>query len=85
MTLDYPSTNDASGIADEQCLYGEPCHERGSRFDEKAMYGEPQHEPGSTSDTRNIELLFARMQSAPVTPDSLSSGARSPAAGTTER
>ncbi|USZ66786.1 hypothetical protein NGM10_08570 [Halorussus salilacus] len=85
MTLEYPSTDDASGTADEKRLYGEPCHERGARFDEQSMYGEPQHDTGDTDQTRDIELLFARMQAAPVTPDAFSSRARSPPGETTER
>lgn len=68
---------------DERCLYGEPCHESREARDEQTLYGEPQHDPDEDTEPRDVELLFARLQNAPLRPDSLGSTARS--AETTER
>lgn len=51
------------GTRDEQCLYGEPCHEVQSNRDEQTLYGDPQHETREdSSDLPDLELLFARMR-----------------------
>ncbi|WP_135807186.1 hypothetical protein [Halorussus marinus] len=63
------------GPVDEQCLYGEPCHEPGDARDEQALYGEPQHESADVAETWDVELLFARLRNAPLEPDSLGSRA----------
>jgi len=72
------------GSVDERCLYGEPCHESNGVDDEQRLYGEPQHDPGEATETRDVELLFARLQNAPLRPDALGSPTR-PSAETTER
>lgn len=69
------------GTRDEQCLYGEPCHEVRSGDDEQHLYGEPQHE--TREDERelpDLELLFARMRaesgSRPASPTKRSSASQ---------
>lgn len=72
------------GAVDERCLYGEPCHEQRGIDDEQELYGEPQHESGDDAEARDVELLFARLQRAPLRPDSLGSPT-APSTETTER
>ncbi|WP_132059231.1 hypothetical protein [Halorussus amylolyticus] len=82
----YDGSSDGPHAADERRLYGEPHHEPRTEYDEQALYGDPQHEPrDENDDSRDIEVLFARMQAAPVIrPRTL--GPRTPSAvETTER
>ncbi|PSQ50212.1 hypothetical protein BRD15_02150 [Halobacteriales archaeon SW_6_65_15] len=72
---------------DEQCLYGEPCHEVQTGRDEQRLYGEPQHETREdSSELPDLELLFVRMRAeSGVQPASLSDRSSVSRAETTEQ
>ena len=86
MTHEYSSdTGSHSEAGDEQTLYGEPRHEAHDNYDEKSLYGDPQHESSDGTDTWDVGLLFAHIDSGPTRPDELGSRTKPSAAESADR